>query len=208
MGITTHSLRYAVTSIVADVDPMGAHLNELDGLLGDGDLGVTMVNGFNNMATVLDTLPDDFGKACMACAKAMTKVSGSSFGTLMGISLMAIAKQTKGETDVAWTRLPDLLRAAVDAMIARGGAILGDKTMLDSIDAVISALRPLNDPDEMIAAAQLAADTALNDFKGKECKIGRARIFGAKTVGMDDPGMVAIGSMIGCLSGKTGKLSS
>lgn len=64
-------------------------------MLGEGDLDVTMVSGFNNMATVMDALPDDIGKACMACAKAMTKVSGLSFGTLM-----AIAKQAKGEADV------------------------------------------------------------------------------------------------------------
>ncbi len=199
MGLSTDSLRAAIRAIATDIAPMGDHLNELDGKLGDGDLGVTMVNGFNNLATVAPDLPEDFGRACMESAKAMTKVSGSSFGTLMGIALMAVAKQTKGETDVAWTRTPDLLRAAVDAMLARGGANLGDKTMLDSLDAIIKAAASMDDPAALQAAAAAAAaasDDALATFQGQQCKIGRARIFGEKTVGMDDPGMVAIKLMV------------
>lgn len=196
MTVTTSSLRSAIHAIATDVDPMGNTLNALDALLGDGDLGVTVVNGFNNMALVADALPDDFGKACMESAKAMTKVSGSSFGTLMGISLMAVAKQTKGQTDVAWTGLPDLLQAAMDAMIARGGASLGDKTMLDSMAVIIGATRTVDGPKQMLNAAQVAATQALDDFRDRPCKIGRARIFGDKTIGMDDPGMVAIKMML------------
>ncbi len=199
MGMTTDSLRHAIALIAAKVEPMGAHLNELDGKLGDGDLGVTMVNGFKNMAAVADDLPGDVGMACLESAKAMTKVSGSSFGTLMGISLMAAAKQTKGETEISWSRLPELLQGALDAMIARGGASLGDKTMLDSLDAIILEISNQDDPKEMLSAARAAADCALDMFHDRECKIGRARIFGEKTIGMDDPGMVAIKSMLDCL---------
>ena len=32
---------------------------------------------------------------------------------------------------------------------------------------------------------------ALNKFKGKECKIGRARMFAEKSKDLDDPGMYA-----------------
>lgn len=196
MAFTTDSLRSAIHAIATDVDPMGDTLNALDALLGDGDLGVTMVNGFNNMASIADDLPDDVGKACMESAKAMTKVSGSSFGTLMGISLMAVAKQTKGQTEIAWTVLPNLLQAATDAMIARGGANLGDKTMLDSMAAIITATRKADGSEQMLDAAQSAASQALDDFRDQPCKIGRARIFGDKTIGMDDPGMVAIKMMV------------
>ena len=196
MALTTNSLRTAIHAIATDIAPMGDHLNDLDGRLGDGDLGVTMVNGFNNLATVADELPGDFGKACMDCAKAMTKVSGSSFGTLMGIALMAVAKQTKGETDLEWQRTPTLLQAAVDAMLARGGASLGDKTMLDTLDAIISSTQNIFDPNTLQTSALKAADDALEAYKDKTCKIGRARIFGDKTIGMDDPGMVAVKMMV------------
>lgn len=200
MGMTTATLQVGIEKIAAQIEPMGSHLNELDGRLGDGDLGVTMVNGFNNIASIAGDLPDDFGLACMECAKAMTKVSGSSFGTLMGISLMAVAKQTKGETDIDWERLPKLLQAALEAMIARGGANIGDKTVLDSLSAIIGATEGKSTAEASLAAAVDAADGALSEFHDRPCKIGRARIFGDKTKGMDDPGMVAIKSMVDCFA--------
>lgn len=46
------------------------------------------------------------------------------------------------------------------------------------------------------AKSALAARDTVATFKGKECKIGRARIFGGKTIGMDDPGMIAIRMML------------
>lgn len=196
MAMTTGSLRHAITTIAKDVDPMGDLLNELDAKLGDGDLGVTMVNGFNNMAAIAADLPADFGRACMEAAKAMTKVSGSSFGTLMGISLMAVAKQTKGEEEVAWSRMSGLIASALEAMMARGGANLGDKTILDSLEAIRLACADLDAPDALLSASRTAANEALDTYRDKPNKIGRARIFGDKTIGMDDPGMVAIHKMI------------
>ena len=37
-----------------------------------------------------------------------------------------------------------------------------------------------------------ATEEALKKFKGKECKIGRARMFSEKSKNLDDPGMFAI----------------
>ncbi|MBU2991870.1 dihydroxyacetone kinase subunit L [Octadecabacter sp. 1_MG-2023] len=199
MGLTSNHLRHAIRAIQKDVDAMGDLLNELDAKLGDGDLGVTMVNGFNNMAAIADDLPDDFGRACMEAAKAMTKVSGSSFGTLMGISLMAVAKQTKGEDTIPWSRLSDLIGTAIDAMMERGGASLGDKTILDSLEAIRRACTELDRPDTVLSASVEAATDALYSFRDKPNRIGRARIFGDKTIGMDDPGMVAIQKMLQAL---------
>jgi len=84
--------------------------------------------------------------------------------------------------------LPDLLEDATDAIIARGGASLGDKAMLNSPAAIIGATHTVDQPQKMLDAAQSAATQALGDFRDRPCKIGRARIFGDKTIGMDDQG--------------------
>lgn len=199
MGLTTESLRHAILAISKDVDATGNLLNELDGKLGDGDLGVTMINGFNNMRSVANELPEDVGLACMGAAHAMTKVSGSSFGTLMGIALMAVAKQTKAQHEVPWSRMSDLVQSALEAMKDRGGAKLGDKTVLDSLEAIRTACAGLEKPEELLQAARNANAAALAEFQGKPCKIGRARIFGDQTIGMDDPGMVAMKEMLRAL---------
>lgn len=199
--ITTENLKTTIFSIQKNIDVIGAELNELDGKLGDGDLGVTLINGFNNMQSIADTLPADVGMALFECAKAVTKVSGSSFGTLMATSLMAAGKLVKGQESVEITEVPKLLQAALDAMMSRGGASLGDKTVLDSINAMIVAMSEAQASNTMLDAGVKAADEALAEYNGKINKIGRARIFGERTIGMDDPGMVAIVRMLGCLKG-------
>lgn len=192
MAINSQNLRDAIAKIHANIGPMSDELNDLDGRLGDGDLGVTMLNGFNNMADAKDDIPDDFGMALFTCAKLMTKASGSSFGTLMATALMAAGKLTKGKSEVPEGEMASLLIAAQDAMISRGGASLGDKTLLDSMDAIIAALQNAPAGSDLLATAETAAQSALAEFNSKPNKIGRARIFGDKTIGMDDPGMVAI----------------
>ena len=197
--ITTESLKNTIAAIHKNIDVIGAELNELDGKLGDGDLGVTLINGFNNMQSTADTLPADVGMALFECAKAVTKVSGSSFGTLMATSMMAAGKLVKGQESVKVTEIPKLLQAALDAMMSRGGASLGDKTVLDSISAMIVSMDKAQTNDAMLDTGIQAANEALAEFNGKINKIGRARIFGERTIGMDDPGMVAIVRMLNCL---------
>lgn len=201
MNITTENLQTAIDRIQNRIGPIGDEMNMLDGQLGDGDLGVTLVNGFNNLAETSADLPEDLGKALFNAAKAITAVSGSSFGTLMATALMAAGKSVKGETSVAMTRLPDLLASAQEAMIARGGASLGDKTMLDVLEAVIAALREAgDDPRNMHQAALSAANKTLDEYRDKPNKVGRARVYSEKSVGLDDPGMMAVKRLIECLA--------
>ena len=40
----------------------------------------------------------------------------------------------------------------------------------------------------------------MDEFRDKPNRIGRARIFGERTIGMDDPGMVAFKIMVDALS--------
>lgn len=198
MAITRDTLKLAIEQITANIDPIGEEMNRLDGQLGDGDLGVTLVNGFKNLSEIKDELPDDLSRALFTMAKSVTAVSGSSFGTLLATAMMAAGKQVKDKTSADWSDLPALLQAAQDAMIARGGANLGDKTMLDIMDSLIKSLDGLQTADEMLTAAQSSAKEALDTFRDQPNKIGRARVYAEKSIGMDDPGMMAISRMIDC----------
>jgi dihydroxyacetone kinase-like protein len=44
----------------------------------------------------------------------------------------------------------------------------------------------------LAALARNAAANAIEEFRNKPNRIGRARMFAEKSVGMDDPGMVAV----------------
>jgi dihydroxyacetone kinase-like protein len=175
-------------------------LNSADGALGDGDLGVTMTRGMRAIVEKADDLPEDLGQALLACAQAFTKSSGSSYGTLLATGIMAIAKQVKGETAVPADRVSELVALARDQMQARGKAEPGGKTVLDSLDAVAQATAGKGDPAEVADAAATAVTEALDQFRDRKATVGRARIFGEKSVGMDDPGMLAMERIVKALA--------
>jgi dihydroxyacetone kinase-like protein len=198
MGFTTSDLRAAAARLAAAAEAAQDELNGLDGQLGDGDLGITVATGWREVAN--ETLPDDVGMAFLAASKAFQRVSSSSYGTLTATALMAAAKKTRGRTDVPWSEVPGLVAAARDAMMERGKGTLGDKSVLDIADAVAMATEGMDDPAALQAAAIRAADTALKDFRGRPNRLGRARMFGDKTIGMDDPGMRAFQRLVAGLA--------
>jgi dihydroxyacetone kinase-like protein len=197
--ITTATLRSAASQIATGVASATDELNALDGQLGDGDLGVTVGRGWQAVADAAGTFPDDLGKAFLTAAKTFQSVSSSSFGTLIATAFMAAAKQTMGRTEVPAAELPGLLVAARDAMMARGKGALGDKTVLDSLEAVIVAVSPLS-PAQMPAAADTAAAAALDAFRDRPNRLGRARMFAERSIGLDDPGMVAFRRIVAALT--------
>jgi dihydroxyacetone kinase-like protein len=195
-GLTTAALREGMSRIAAEMEACSDELNRLDGLLGDGDLGVTMVRGVRGLVQELPNLPDDVGMALLKCAQVFTRVSGSTYGTLLATGLMSAAKQTKGRTTIPWQEISSLLGEAITSMSRRARSELGDKTVLDAIEAVRVATGGLDDPIEIVEAADGAVADALERFRNQLSRQGRARIFGDKSIGLDDPGMVAFKRMI------------
>lgn len=175
-------------------------LNELDGRLGDGDLGATLEKCAANVAGALAGMPDAPDAIFKQCAQACAKASGSSFGTLLAQAFLAAAKRVAGRTELSAGDFGPLLHEIVAVLSARGGAKLGDKTMLDSIDAIARALTGVPADADHGRIAFDAAQQALDAFRPQPNKIGRARMFADKSVGLDDPGMVAVARMAASLS--------
>ena len=166
--------------------------NAADGKIGDGDLGVTILNGLeevNNNATKFD---DDMGANFMICSQAFVKKSGSSFGTLIAFSFMNISKNLKGKAECNHEDILGIFEIALKTILERGKANLGDKTIADSLDLIIKKLKDNQNYSEVFKSA---TKQALEDFKGKKIKIGRARMFEDKTKHLHDPGMLALNKL-------------
>ena len=198
--ITTDSIKTAATKIAQLMEESADELNAADGLLGDGDLGITMVRGFREIIQVRDSLPDDVGMALFQCAKAFTKSSGSSYGTLLATGMMSVAKKKKGQQEIQVEEISALLNEALDAMKQRGKAELGDKTVLDVIAASSQAAKDQSDGSSVLKAINDAVTSTIDEYRSRQSKIGRARIFSEKSIGLDDPGMLAFRKMLEALS--------
>ena len=162
--------------------------NEADGKIGDGDLGITIKSGLEEINNNITKFNDDLGSNFMLCSEAFVKKSGSSFGTLIAFSFMNISKKLKGKTECNHEDIIMIFETALKTIIERGKANLGDKTIADSLNLIIKKLKENNNYPEIF---KLATKQALEDFKGKKIKIGRARMFEDKTKDLDDPGMFA-----------------
>jgi dihydroxyacetone kinase-like protein len=196
MPLDHAALSAGLAAIAAHMETVADELNALDGQLGDGDLGVTMVRGGREVVASLPSLPPEIGESLMKVAQAFTKVSGSSYGTLLATGLMSAAKATRGRTDVPWSEISPLLAGAFEAMRTRGKASLGDKTVLDVVNAAAEATKGLDEPAAILAAARQAVAETMDRFRNEPAKIGRARIFAEKSMGLDDPGMRAFKAIL------------
>ncbi len=163
--------------------------NAADGKIGDGDLGVTILHGLEEVNNNISKFSDDMGSNFMLCSQAFVKRSGSSFGTLIAFSFMNISKNLKGKTECNHDDIVSIFETALKTILERGKTNLGEKTIADSLDLIIKNLKDNQNYSDVF---KLSTKQALEDFKGKKIKIGRARMFEDKTKDLDDPGMFAL----------------
>ena len=163
--------------------------NSVDGKIGDGDLGVTILNGLEEVNNNISKFTDDMGLNFLLCSQAFVKKSGSSFGTLIAFSFINISKNLKGKTECNHEDILSIFETALKTILERGKTNLGDKTIADTLNLIIKKIKNNQNYSEIFKSS---TKQALEDFKGKKIKIGRARMFEDKTKELDDPGMYAL----------------
>ncbi|MBT3361817.1 MAG: dihydroxyacetone kinase subunit L [Rhodospirillales bacterium] len=178
-------------------------LNEADAKLGDGDTGSMLARVLEHLAAVNLDEENDVGAAFNAFALAAAAATGSSLGTLLSTAMMAAGKEARGQNELDWSAMSGLFAVARDTMMARGRASVGDKTVLDGLDALATATNGLNNPKAIAEASITATRDALARFRGQPCRVGRARMFAEKSVQLDDPGMLALALLTEAVAGKT-----
>ena len=166
--------------------------NAADGKIGDGDLGITILNGLEEINNNIEKFTDDLSINFMLCSQAFVKKSGSSFGTLIAFSFMNISKNLKGKNTCDNIDIITMIDTAMNTIQERGKTKVGDKTILDTLDFISRNLKATKNNINYPELFKSSANEALNAFKGKKILIGRARMFEDKTKDLDDPGMLAL----------------
>lgn len=177
-------------------------LRGLDAAIGDGDLGITVADGAAAARTVLsDTPPDTPADLLKVVGRAFAKANPSTFSGLVAAVLLAASKQWGDRTDVNRTASQTLLDTAVTTLAARGGAELGDKTLLDAVAASAEALRHAGpDAADALAIMIQAVDHAVEETTPLRSQRGRAAWVGDRSIGHRDGGMVAYLRFVQALS--------
>lgn len=157
-------------------------LIELDSVVGDSDLGLTMSDGFAAASgAAAESELTDVGKLAYQAGKAMATAVPSTMGTLMASGLMNAGKVLKGQEEADDAAF---FQAHLDGVQNRGKAQLGEKTFLDGLAPAVEALKEGKTPAE---TAGIAWD-AFENTKGMLAKHGRMAIRGEASRDMLDPG--------------------
>jgi dihydroxyacetone kinase len=93
-----------------------------------------------------------------------------------------------------------MLTASIEGIQKRGGAQVGDKTLIDALvpirDTVHAAIGKDIDAREVLQQATQVANEAIERTKPWVAKRGRQQFTGERSAGTPDPGIVAIATMM------------
>lgn len=159
------------------------HLCALDRAIGDGDHGTNMRRGCDAVYFERESLSElPFDRAVERIGLTLVMNVGGASGPLYGTLLIEMGRQLgKAAHNEAFALV---LRRAIDAVARRGRSQEGDKTLLDVLYPVQSAVaRQAGLIHIADTATQSAALTA-----GMKAMRGRASFLGERSVGHVDPG--------------------
>ena len=166
-------------------------LTELDAAIGDGDHGINMCRGFSAVNKELVTLTaPDFAALWKMVGMTLLSTVGGASGPLYGGFFLAMARSGLGKDKLIKSEFGTMLQNGMADIEVRGAAKLGDKTILDSLQPAVVALRlaPPADLSKALCVAAEAARTGAENTRPMLARKGRASYLGERSIGHQDPG--------------------
>ncbi|HJP88460.1 MAG TPA: DAK2 domain-containing protein [Candidatus Limnocylindrales bacterium] len=189
MSDFTELLARVATELPAHRD----ELNRLDGVAGDGDLGLTVTMACRALLELAPSLESMTEVAAIrAAGMEIAKKAPSTGGTLIAFALMGAAKAQVDPGASGVLRAATYLEAAAATIAQRGQVASGDRTMLDALEPAARALRTAADAgdgaSEAAAAGAKAADDGATATASMAAKVGRAGWLADRAAGNEDAG--------------------
>jgi dihydroxyacetone kinase len=184
---------HLLVAVATDLLEHRDELNRLDGVAGDGDLGLTAATASKaliELAPALAALPE--AEAIRRCGLEIARRAPSTGGTLIAFAFMAAAKADVPPDALPLRRAAAYLHAAAASIAQRGQVELGDRTMLDALLPAAKALRSEaasgDEPAVALQAAAEAADVGAAATAAMAAKVGRAGWLAERAAGHEDAG--------------------
>ena len=192
-GVLKSAMISAADAIIA-AEP---ELTRIDSVIGDGDHGIGMKTGFSALKRELQAgryeTPHDLFHACGLC---LVKSMGGSSGVLFGTLLIGGLDEIRGKSSLDSRELSALFAGGIGAVMRRGKAKPGDKTM---VDALVPARARMQEAaargcgiEELFRAAEAGALEGVEATKGMLPRLGRSKNFREQALGWPDPGAISV----------------
>ncbi|GED89016.1 dihydroxyacetone kinase subunit DhaL [Streptomyces sp. 6-11-2] len=184
-----------MTATAASVAREAEWLTALDSPIGDADHGSNLQRGFTAVRAALDKeAPQTPGAILVLTGRQLISTVGGASGPLYGTLLRRTGKALGDAAEVSEKQLAEALRAGVDGVMTLGGAVPGDKTMIDALVPAVDAL------GDGFAAARAAAEAGAEATTPLLARKGRASYLGERSIGHQDPGATSSALLIAALA--------
>ena len=169
------------------------YLLDLDSQFGDGDLGISMVQGFSGLKDYLETSKEkDLGKLFFKMGMIFNESAPSSLGTIISFWLLGIGGSLKGKENADKNDMKIALENGISKLKERANSKENEKTILDSLSPAAKAFERNTDEKktvlEILKEASDAATKGSEATKNMMAVHGRAAYHGEKTIGHVDEG--------------------
>lgn len=169
------------------------YLTQLDAAIGDADHGANMDRGFRAVTNKIPEFSDkDIGTIFKTVGMTLISTVGGAGGPLYGTFFLQAGMKLAGKMELSLADWFVALEAALNGVVMRGKAVIGDKTMVDALTPAVNSLKKaLEDNTSLEKALQQSAEAAR---QGMEATIpliarkGRASYLGERSAGHQDPG--------------------
>ncbi|MGD8190209.1 dihydroxyacetone kinase subunit DhaL [Brevibacillus ginsengisoli] len=167
------------------------YLTQLDQAIGDGDHGVNMSRGFAEVLKKMSaTSYQDIGAVFQDVGMTLLSKVGGASGPLFGTAFIKAAGSLKGKQEMTIEDFSQALQEAVGGIKLRGKAQIGEKTMLDVWEPVVSYIAEQGNETLWDHVKELSHEQ-MEKTKSLEAKKGRASFLGSRSIGHLDPGSVS-----------------
>ena len=182
-------IKEVATAVQAERD----HLTQLDAAIGDADHGANLDRGFAAVRQALaDTPPETPGAVLVQAGSALIRKVGGASGPLYGTAFRQMGRALGDAPEITPGGLVTALEAAQAGVQKLGGALEGDKTLVDAFAPAVRALaQAVQDGAELevaLEAATTAAEEGARATVPLQARKGRASYLGPRSVGHEDPG--------------------
>ncbi len=193
----TKAALLAVADAVIAAEPI---LTDADRAIGDGDHGIGMRRGFLAVKEKLEAeRPATPGAVMKITGMVLLSKTGGAAGAVFGSFFRAggLALGDPETLDAAGFRA--FLTGGRDAVMKRGGAAEGDKTMLDPLAYALRAGCESTNLADALTAAAAGAKEGVEATKGMVAGFGKAKALGKRSLGHPDPGAVSLAIILEAL---------
>lgn len=178
-----------------------ALLTKYDTIVGDGDCGITMKRGANEIEKrLIDGDIDTSHPVSLFndIADAVSSAMGGTSGFLLELCFRKMSSTLSKCEGIVVADISSAFMAGVDALSIYGGATIGSRTMMD---ALIPAAKSFVENNDLKVAATNAKIGAENTAKMRLASAGRSNYLNAEILeGTPDPGAVAVSVVFDAIS--------